>query len=70
MDLRIVAFYFSMLVNWQEHPLLVGPYENLDECQSVREFLDRRSYETSDCAYMTYPQESIYLEVGYLPYED
>ena len=71
MDLVIAAFYFGMLVPWQEYPILVGPYGSLDECQSVREFLDRREYETDICSIMTYPQEgSVYLEVGFLPNEN
>lgn len=65
----LVAFYFSILVSWQEYPVVIGPYTTWDECSLVREFLDRRQYETDSCAIMSIPQESIYLEVGYLPVE-
>lgn len=65
---KIVAFYFGMLVAGQEWPVMVGPYETWEECASVREFLDRRGYETDTCSLLPYPQEeSQYLEVGHLP---
>lgn len=69
MTVLLVAFYFGCMVGGQEWPLIIGPYEDWDDCASVREFLDRRGYETDTCALLPYPQEgSLYLEVGYLPY--
>lgn len=70
MTSSLVAYYFSLIVSWQSYPLLVGPYSSWDDCASVREFVDRRGYETDGCSTLPLPQESIYLEVGYLPKEN
>src|SRR3990167_1475515 len=67
MIVLLVAFYFSMLIETQGWPVVVGPYEEWQECASVREFLDRRGYETDGCYLMPYPQESIHLSVGDIP---
>lgn len=70
MTFKIIAFYFSLLVNWQDNPLVIGPYETLEECMSVREFVDRRGYETDYCSQLPYPQDgSMLLEVGFIPYD-
>ena len=64
----LVAFYFMCLLPEQGWPVVIGPYETWDDCASVREFLDRRGYETASCAVMTWPQEqSQLLQVGDLP---
>lgn len=70
MTSSLVAYYFSLIVSWQDYPILVGEYNTWSDCASVREFLDRRGYETGDCSLLPLPQESIHLEVGYLPYEN
>lgn len=67
MIFMLVAFYFSVLIEAQEWPIVVGPYEEWEECASVREYLDRRGYETDGCYLMPYPQDSIYLSVGDIP---
>ena len=66
----LVAFYFSMMVPDRAYPLLVGPYVEWDECASVREWLDRRGYETDSCLLMPFPQEAVKLEVLELPHEE
>lgn len=67
----IVAFYFSIMVTGQEWPVVVGPYESWGDCASVREFLDRRGYETDSCSMLPFPQEkSQYLNVGGIPKTD
>lgn len=58
----IVAFYFSLLVLWQEFPLVVGPYDNWDECNYARMYFDRRGYMTDSCGLMPYPQDSVGVE--------
>ena len=65
----LVAFFFSMLVACQEWPVLIGPYETWDGCASVREWLDRRGYETDDCSTLPLPQDSILLDTLHLPPE-
>ena len=63
----LVAFYFSVMVPDMEYPLLIGPYTEWSDCASVREWLDRRGYETDSCLLMPFPQEAIKLEVLELP---
>jgi len=70
MSVLLVAFYFSMMVPDRAYPLLVGPYTEWDECASVREWLDRRGYETDSCLLMPFPQEAVKLEVLELPHEE
>ena len=65
----LVAYYFGLLVAWQEWPVLAGPYEEWAACSSVREYLDRRGYLTDSCALLPYPQESQVIQVGGLPQE-
>lgn len=65
----LVAYYFGLLVYWQEWPVLAGPYEEWAACSSVREYLDRRKYLTDSCALLPYPQESQVIQVGGLPQE-
>lgn len=65
----LVAYYFGLLVMWQEWPVLAGPYEEWAACSSVREYLDRRGYLTDSCALLPYPQESQVILVGGLPQE-
>jgi len=70
-SLPIIAFYFGVLVSGQEWPVMVGPYDSWQDCASVREFLDRRGYETDSCSLLPYPQEgSQLLQVGDLPTKD
>lgn len=66
----LVAFYFSVMVPGMEYPLLIGPYADWSECASVREWLDRRGYETDSCLLMPFPQESQELQVFFLPLEE
>ena len=65
----LAAYYFGLLVAWQEWPILAGPYEEWVACASVREYLDRRGYLTDSCALLPYPQESQVIQVGGLPQE-
>lgn len=67
MELPITAFYFSLLLFYQEWPVLIGPYDTWDECASVREALDRRGYETDDCTMLPVDQEARHLEVIDIP---
>ena len=62
----IIAWFLSIMVSWQVYPLIAGPY-TLEECYAVREWLDRRGYDTDDCTMMSVEQEAVKLEVGYLP---
>ena len=57
----IVAYYFTMIIATQLHPLLVGPYFSFSDCASVREYQDRRGYETGGCGLMPFPQEDAVL---------
>lgn len=63
----LLAFYFSLLLFAQDWPVLIGPYETSEECNAVREFADRRGYETDDCELMSQPQDSKFLEVVQIP---
>lgn len=63
----LIAFYFSLLLFYQEWPVLIGPYETWEECASVREMLDRRGYETDDCTLLPVEQEARKLEVIDIP---
>lgn len=47
--------------------MLIGPYADWSDCASVREWLDRRGYETDSCLLMPFPQEAVQLEVLELP---
>lgn len=71
MDLPITAFYFSLLLMMQQVetdvPILVGPYDEWEQCESVREYLDRRGYETDDCTLLPVDQEARRLEVIDIP---
>ena len=66
----LVAFYFSVMVPNMDYPLLIGPYAEWSDCASVREWLDRRGYETDSCLLMPFPQESQELQVFFLPLEE
>lgn len=63
----IVGFYFAVMLATQDWPLLIGPYEEWGQCASVREYLDRRGYETSTCAPMPMGQDALYLNVIDIP---
>ena len=68
MIVLLLAYYFSCMVPPQEYPLMVGPYMTWEECASVREYLDRRGYETGGCSLLSYPLEgSVLLEVIEIP---
>ncbi len=58
----IVAFYFSLLVWWQDFPLLIGPYRDWDTCNLVRHAMDQQGYETDSCGLMSYPQDASLIE--------
>lgn len=66
----LVSFYFSIMIPERDYPILVGPYTDWDECASVREWLDRRGYETGSCLLMPFPQEAVKLNVLELPHEE
>jgi hypothetical protein len=59
----IVAYYFSMLVFWQNFPIVIGPYHDWDDCNRVRVYVDQQGYETDACGLMSYPQDSILLRI-------
>lgn len=63
----IAAFFFSLLLFGQEWPVLIGPYEAWDQCASVREYLDRRGYETGECSLMPIEQDARRLDVVDIP---
>lgn len=64
----ILAYYFSLLIAGQDYPLLAGPYKDWSACESVREYLDHRGYETDRCGPMPFPQEdAVLLEVISIP---
>ena len=68
MSFPLVAYYFSLLVITQPWPMTIGPYATWEECASVREYLDRRGYETAGCMQMPYPQpDSLLLQVIDVP---
>lgn len=62
-----MGFYFAVMLTTQSWPVLVGPYDEWDQCASVREFLDRRGYETGSCEPMPMGQEAMYLNVIDVP---
>jgi hypothetical protein len=65
-----VAYFLFIIVTWREWPVEVGPY-TLEECHSVKEFLDRRGYEVSGCEVMSVPQEdAVKLEIPHIPTEE
>ena len=63
----LVAYYFSLLLFYQEWPVLIGPYDEWDDCASVREYLDRRGYETGECSLLSFPQDARLLNVVDIP---
>ena len=63
----VMAFYFSVLLVTQTWPVLIGPYQEWAQCASVREYLDRRGYETSACEPMPMGQEARQLNVVDVP---
>lgn len=65
----LVAFYFSLMVPHQDYPIMIGPYADWSECASIREWLDRRGYETDSCLLMPFPQEAVQLHTLELPPE-
>lgn len=67
MEVPLIAYYFSLLLFYQDWPVLIGPYDEWDQCASVREYLDRRGYETGECGPMPIPQVARYLEVLDIP---
>lgn len=70
MIVLILAYYFSCMVPPQVYPMMIGPYTTWEECASVREWLDRRGYETAGCGLLPYPLEgAVKLGVIELPPE-
>lgn len=63
----LMAFYFALVLMSQDWPILVGPYPDWSACASVREFLDRRGYETGSCELLPIDQDAKHLEVIDLP---
>jgi hypothetical protein len=67
----LLGYFFSLLLMMHsgdlDVPILAGPYDDWSQCASVREYLDRRGYETSDCELMSIPQQSFMLHVGDVP---
>jgi hypothetical protein len=66
-EMPIMAFYFAVMVLSQGWPVMIGPYSEWAECASVREYLDRRGFETGSCELMPIGQEAKRLEVIDLP---
>jgi len=63
-----VAFYFSVMIPQQNHPLLAGPYREWEECSHTREWLAMRGYDTEGCGLLPFPQaNSVYLGVMEIP---
>ena len=66
----LVAFFLLIVVPWQPHPFMAGPY-TISQCFDVREYLERRGYEVSGCEFMAVPQEdAVQLKVPYIPTEE
>lgn len=65
----IIALYFSMMISGRDYPQLVGPYfEDRNECESVREWVDHLNFETSNCSALPLPQDgAILLHVFDIP---
>ena len=65
-----VAYFLLVLVPWQEHPAVYGPYTR-EECHWELEFLDRRGWEESECTLLPVPQAgAVRMEPPYLPVEE
>jgi len=45
---------------------MFGPY-TWEECQSQKEYLDRRGLEMHECELLPIPQAATRIEIGYLP---
>lgn len=61
------AYFLLVVVSYQEWPVMLGPY-TLDDCLSVKEYMDRRGYEVSSCEWLSIPQEAaVSLQIPYLP---
>ena len=69
MAVVLVAYFFAVMVPERDYPLMVGPYETWAECASVREWLDRRGYESDGCGLIPLPQEAVQLKPLELPKE-
>lgn len=67
--LRIVGWSVPVMVPEQDWPVMVGPYKDWEECNAVREFVERRGYETGRCELigLPLPDGSQELESLYLP---
>ena len=69
--LPLLAYFFSLLLMMQQVdqdvPIVAGPYYEWEQCESVREYLDRRGYETDDCILMATSEQAVKLEVVDIP---
>ena len=69
--LPLLAYFFSLLLMMQQVdqdvPIVAGPYFEYDQCESVREYLDHRGYETDACALMSISTPARKLEVIDIP---
>lgn len=63
----LIAYFFAIIISIEEGPILIGPYKDYSDCASVEEFLTKRGYETETCSILPLPQDSITLQVGYIP---
>jgi hypothetical protein len=63
----LLAFYFPLMLLTQAWPLMIGPYDEWSQCASVREYLDRRGYETGACELLPTSQDATHLNVIDLP---
>ncbi len=67
MEAKIIAYFLTIMLVGSPCPTLVGPFTERSACLDVQEWVERRGYETGGCSIMSAPQESVYLDVGYLP---
>jgi len=48
----LVAWYLVLLIEGREYPMLVGPYDDVQECMNVEEAYQLRGYQTDGCTWM------------------
>lgn len=63
----ILAYFLILVLAGQDCPVLVGPFEDRSSCLDVREWVERRGYETGGCSIMSLPQDSVMVKVGEIP---
>ena len=63
----LIAYFLILILVGHDCPVLVGPFEDRSGCLDVREWVERRGYETGGCSVLSLPQEAIMVHVGELP---